>query len=487
MILLLHRRKPETQRAFTRMRKLSHCLPLLFIFLTTGFTLPSSVVARQDSAAELQKLQNELTRLKSLIKTPGKANLKAAEDERVWAVGGQATKRRITEPLEDEWQIRMYDLSDLFVVSPHYPNSSPHVRFSHPAHIGGQGGGGFGGGQGGSGFGGGGVFRLPSMPGNAPTISLQGGGSQGVELVDSQISVKRLTDAIKHTVAPDKWGTQNDSAKIESLGNALLITATPQMHTQIIDVLNLFREHWGRRRTISVQTFWIRGSKTDAKQLIDITAQEATGAGVVKAKAFDEYLKEAETDNRIVFTAMLTGHNNQTLHTLSGKTSTVTTDGKAIVNRTKRIRFDDDGEEITDRETKVVGFHPIRSSIFEGPVFQVTPQATRGGNFVILDMHAKLTKLSKQAKTPLDNSSNATIRIAGDGDIPELVLDSTAQLNAQFSSTIRCPKEEVILAGAMTAISDDASDAPNLLIFVKTTIHTITEDKSDWHRAPESK
>lgn len=479
MISFFHRSSSATHRAFADATVLVYCLPFVFLLMTAGLSVPSAAFAQQDSAAEIQKLQDELTRLKSLIKDPGEPNLQAGEDKRVWAVDAQRTKRRITEPLEDEWQIRMYDLSDLFVVSPPYPTSLPHVQFNHPSRLGGNGGGGFGGG--------GGVFRLPPEPAIAPPKSLQGEGGQGVELVDSQISVKRLTDAIKHTVSPGKWGTKEDSAKIESLGNALLITATPEMHTQIINVLNLFREHWGRRRTISVQTFWVRGSKTDAKQLIDTTAQEKTGAGVVSAKAFDDYLKEAETGNRIVFTAMLTGHNNQTLHTLSGKTSTMTTDGKAIVNRTKRIRFDDDGEETTDRETKVIGFHPIRSSVFEGPVFQVTPQATRGGNFVILDMHAKLTKLAKQVEAAPDNPSNAKIRIAGDKNIPELVLDSTAQLNAQFSSTIRCPKEEVILAGAMTAISDDESDAPNLLIFVKTTIHTIVEDKSDWHRAPEGK
>ena len=65
--------------------------------------------------------------------------------------------------------------------------------------------------------------------------------------------------------------------------------------------------------------------------------------------------------------------------------------------------FGDHGNEDGDldyfnRTREVVGFKPIRQSFHDGAAIQVTPLATRGGNFVILDLHAKLNKLLEQAE-----------------------------------------------------------------------------------------
>ena len=50
----------------------------------------------------------------------------------------------------------------------------------------------------------------------------------------------------------------------------------------------------------------------------------------------------------------------------------------------------------------------------------------------------------------------------------------------QIGTTVRCPKEQVVLAGSMTYDVNADSDQPDLYLFVKVAVHTITEDKSDW-------
>jgi len=54
-----------------------------------------------------------------------------------------------------------------------------------------------------------------------------------------------------------------------------------------------------------------------------------------------------------------------------------------------------------------------------------------------------------------------------------------------LNTTLRCPKEQVVLAGSMTLDPNSDQEHPNIYVFVKTMVHTITEDKSDW--VPEDK
>ncbi|MEL7499958.1 MAG: hypothetical protein AAFN77_20310 [Planctomycetota bacterium] len=440
---------------------------LMITALAIGFAEPTFAqpVQGNDDQAALKRLQQELQQLQNRMSQKRSSQ----SSDRVRSVGDQSIKRYAQPLVEEVLQIRLYDLSDLFVVSPSYPApyplTMPHDRamaFAGSAQVGqGQGGGGFGG------AGGGGVFRLPPRP---PTANpKQFAGNVG-EVSDAQVTIPRLTQAIKKTVAPTKWGDGDADAKLEMLGNTLLITATDDMHAQINSLLNLFREHWGKRRTISVQTFWIEGNILDANELVDQESQEQLGAGIVTKDDFETYLKEAHNDSRIVFSATLTGHNNQTLHTFSGRKVAKTIDGEMITNRTKS--YDEEGE-LTDRGIEVIGFKPIQAALYEGPIFQTTPLATRGGNYVILDLHAQLNSMATHAK-----ASTTTIAAGGNANIPELKLDVAEQSIARFSTTLRCPKNQVVLAGSMTASKDD--EKQNLLIFVKTLIHTIEEDESDW-------
>ena len=59
-------------------------------------------------------------------------------------------------------------------------------------------------------------------------------------------------------------------------------------------------------------------------------------------------------------------------------------------------------------------------------------------------------------------------------------LDHADFLTCRLSTTLRCPREQVVLAGSMTLDPNSDQEHPNIYVFVKTLVHTITEDKSDW-------
>ena len=151
-----------------------------------------------------------------------------------------------------------------------------------------------------------------------------------------------------------------------------------------------------------------------------------------------------------------------------------------------RDRFggDEDDDEpdsnslaMISRKREVVGFRPIETLFHEGAAVQITPMATRGGNFVILDLQAKINELVKKPK-PGDK-----IFVEGSEKRVEVQLDSTDYVSCRFNSTVRCPDDQVVLAGSMSWDPADEHENPEVYLFVRASIHTIEEDKSDWKRA----
>ena len=489
-------------------------LPVLFALLFAQ--LADAQVP--DSQTDLSQLQKQLSMLQNQIASlEKKSSNSEPQDSRVRSVGSSRVSR-IPEPVNEvSLQIRLYDLSDLFVASPSYPAQTPDdlgqavALFSNGSggHVGGmgQGGGGFGGG-------GGGVFRVspvaPRSPAGSALISpgfaspKQEAGSLGIR--SAQVSMTQMVKTIKGTVQPEMWGDDADQAKVQFLGNTLLITATDEMHSQITNLLNLFREHWGRRRTITVQTYWIRADAGDTADLLDEKSTEI-GAGVVDQKKWAEYFAAARTEKRFAYSATLTGHNNQTLYALSGQMLQLTVGAEPFKSTHEGVKVregadgeDDDGNPFGDgqrknrkkssgdlyhfRNKEIVGFSPIRKTFHNGTAIQVTPLATRGGNFVIVDLHAKINELMK----PVEGSEERSIFVRhGESGKTEVKLDSTDFVAGRLNTTLRCPKGQVVLAGEMTLDPNSEREHPNVYLFVKTSVHTITEDKSDWTRqVPET-
>lgn len=476
------------------------------LLVTIVFALPiqfSALAAGQDDPYENLKRQVEELQAK-LDQTSNQNSEKATfqEDERVRDVGRQIIKRRREESIDDiALQIRLYDLSDLFAASPSYPAKLPRelgpgssLFANRPAQQRGSGGGGFGGGGMG---GGGGVFCI------SPTVSLlnpPSGKDGNLNMQSAQVTLDQLVTTIKETVKPEMWGSSNTSARIKFLGNSLLITATEDMHLQINNLLNLFREHWGKRRTISIQAYWVRADHGVAEDLFDAEATANVGAGVVSKEKWAEFFTKARADKQVIYSATLTGHNNQTLHALSGKQVRLTVDAKPFressttfwVEDAKELLKVDDGEHpfgehdnededetlglnLLKKSRRIVGFTPVQTNFHNGAAIQVTPLATRGGNFVILDLQAKINELVG-GKSP---EKNERIFLDESEKKHELELDNLDFVACRFNSTLRCPKDEIVLAGSMTFDPSASEEKPEVYLFVRASVHTIKEDESD--------
>ena len=351
-------------------------------------------------------------------------------------------------------------------------------------------------GGGGMGGGGGGVFCY-SPP---TTLSNMAKGESGnFNMQTAQVTLSQLVDTIKETVKPEMWKSNSTSARIKFLGNTLLITATEDMHLQINNLLNLFREHWGKRRTISIQTYWVRAGHGEAEDLLDVDATAKIGAGVVSQEKWSEFFSKARSDKKVVYSATLTGHNNQTLHALSGKHVRLTVDAEPFKDATQthwvenlkqlpRLTGDEhpfeddddyveevDGVHLLKRSRKIIGFTPIQTTFHNGAAIQVTPLATRGGNFVILDLQAKINKLVDEK----DPKKHERIFLNETEKRLEVELDNLDFVACRFNSTLRCPKDKVILAGSMTFDPSNVEENPEIYLFVKASVHTIEEDQSD--------
>ena len=472
------------------------------LLVTIAFMLPiqfSALAVGQDDSFENMKRQIEELQAK-LDQASNQNSEKATfqEDERVREVGRQIIKRRREESTDDiALQIRLYDLSDLFAASPSYPAKLPQelqpgssLFASRPAQQRGSGGGGFGGG------GGGGVFCI------TPTGSLLNppfGEDGNLNMQSAQVTLGQLVETIKETVKPEMWGSSGTSARIKFLGNSLLITATADMHLQINNLLNLFREHWGKRRTISIQAYWVRADHGVAEDLFDADTTANIGDGVVSKEKWAEFFAKARADKQVIYSATLTGHNNQTLHALSGKQVRLTVDAKPFressttfwVEDAKGLLKVDDGEHpfgehdnededetlglnLLKKSRRVVGFTPIQTNFHNGAAIQVTPLATRGGNFVILDLQSKINELVEGKA-----EKNERIFLDESKEKHELELDNLDFVACRFNSTLRCPKDEVILAGSMTFDPSASEEKPEVYLFVRASVHTIKEDESD--------
>jgi len=448
----------------------------------------------QQQVAQLQaQLNQKTTKQNKVEKVKGTS-------ERVRDVGRQIVRRNPRLYEQDvDLQIRLYDLSDLFAVSPNYPavkldefESGRRLFAGSPGQH--SGGGGFGGGGqgGGGGFGGGGaggVFNLPPTQFGAPIQEVQ-----NLNMQSAQVTMKQLVETIEETVKPEMWGDSSTSARVKFLGNTLLITATEEMHTQINHLLNLFREHWGKRRTVSVQTWWVRAGHGVTSELVDQDTTRKVGAGVIPEDRWDDFFNAAKEAKNVTYSATLTGHNNQTLHAVSGQQVSLTVDAEPfevndsqwhVPDLDELADFDldpDDKDSFVGnlghlgQQKRIVGFRPVNQFFHDGAAIQVTPLATRGGNYVILDLQAKLNKLARGER-------GERITVEHEDKKAEIQLDDVDYSACRFSSTLRCPKDQIVLAGSMTADPTADGETPEILIFVRVSVHTIEEDQSDWKKS----
>jgi hypothetical protein len=319
--------------------------------------------------------------------------------------------------------------------------------------------GGFGGG--GLRGGGGGVFNVP------PGLAQQ--QPQPTSVQAARVSVQSLIDAVKQNVAPDDWADTNGEASVSILGNTLLISATESMHEQIANVLDLFREQWGKLKTVSVEAFWIQADAKAVSELLDNDEPNPV-VGKVERRSWRQFLETAQAENRVAYSANLCGQNGQTLHTVSGKQHYVILDAEPLFSfQGEREAVDD--EWVDNIEQSVAGLMPVRGKFQEGAALQISPLATRGGKFLILDIHTRVNEYTESD----EGESDKAVAHGNSGEEFSVALNKRPYVSYRLSTTVRCPNNDVVLAGGMTY--DSPRQRQNLYLFVKSNIHTIEEDK----------
>jgi hypothetical protein len=146
-----------------------------------------------------------------------------------------------------------------------------------------------------------------------------------------------------------------------------------------------------------------------------------------------------------------------------------------------------------------------------GSTLRLTASTSRGGNFVVLDVHNRINELLESApsvvghnppatstedvvpeatfalKDPKQSALMATIQLPTPLSPRELaaVVDRPAYETYQLSTTVRCPKDRIVLVGGMEGVGD-AAGGRNMYLFCRVSVYDIVLDDAT-HDTVESK
>jgi hypothetical protein len=449
----------------------SHVMIRAALVLVSGCLVffMSPIVRADDSRTEALRRQIESLRRQL---DSGQAEQK---DTKVTRIGTPRARQR-----EVALVLRIYDLSDLFAIAPSYHAEYPR-EFGQQARLvfpiagdderlgaaGGMGGRAVGGMGGGGGFGGGGF----------------GGGTFQVSdkstAPDSKVTLRDLITAIKEVVQPDAWKDNEGQATITALGNALLISADEDVHLQVRDLLNLFRQRWGTLRTVSVQAWWLWLDDAQLHALLaDGNATPAGGPkafGLVSESAWNNLMKElhaAPADpRRLGYRATVTCYNGQVVHVMSDGQRLAVTDVRPVVVPAEG-----------GPGGASVALQPEMSVVNEGAVLQVRPIANISGKTVVLDIHSRVNV--RHDVQPADQHqtkpSDPAQRTAAGTQIVVPVVDRNLQLlTNRLSTTLRVPIDRQMLVGGMTFEEQPVPGERSLYLFVRCTVQELRNDQDD--------
>jgi hypothetical protein len=393
--------------------------------------------------------------------------------------------------------LRYYDLSDVFGAAPKYFAHEPDDfgdgatsnMFPHDRTLQAGGGGGFGG-----------SFSIPSGPINisAPT-SVPNPGFQSMSPAAS-VTLDAIVEVIDSVIENSEFGKQKRS--IEQLGNGLLVYAPEEVHLQITDLFELFRQQWGNLRTVSVVAYWIQADPKQVDTLLSEpnskTAQASLGVGVIADLVWRPFFDQAVTDGRIPYSAALSMHNGQTAHIQSGARPVYVTMASP--------------QELEMSSASDIPLYAYAIKIRQlplGSTLQLTASTSRGGNFVVLDVHNRINEMrgtnsdesnsapgvSERALPSADALGQVAIvetrRSAGGNDggpppsmvqLPEplpprelaAAVDRPRYETYRLSTTVRCPKDQIVLIGGLDGIGMEANK--NVYLFARVSVYDVVLD-----------
>ena len=430
-----------------------------------------SPIAAQPDTQDVELLKLQLRQLQAQLDQISSEPAKPELVQRVTSVGSQSSMRN---KRENTLVMRVYDLSDLFTIAPQYPAQHPddvdlESRVLFPNALAAQssesGLGGMGGGLGG------GTFNIPSPPPASlptkgrrqpdPFSSISYANPQDVVTTGTSINLVSLAEVITQTISPEEWEENGGDSRIAILGNSFIVSCYPSMHEKINELFELFRKKWGSLRTIAVQAYWCRASVDQIDDLIGATARAdasdpARGVSVIDDQKWKAFLETAQEAGQIAYASAITSQNGQTVHALSGDLTSY------VARSTPTIRGD---------ETPVVAYKNETATIHQGAALQVTPLATRGGNFVMLDVHSRVNEIKSLRRLgEIQEGDSTEPRRAGEIEIPTFT-------SYRLSTTVRVPKQNVVLVGGMTFDRTSEQASNELYLFVKVSVHDIVLDE----------
>jgi hypothetical protein len=462
--------------------------------------LAAAPVHGQSNPAEMQRLQRQIQSLQTEL---NRMEAGSQEKARVIPLGAN---RVPVEEKEDMLIVRIYDLSDLFVVAPPYPATAPDnsggeslifpgtaSEYSGMMGMGGMGGmgGGMGGMRGGKsghpagqsggsphgpGAAGQGAFNIdPSSdrPKRLPSSILPqmlGSESDSGAPDVARMSIDDLIDAITRTISPTDWSDQGGQCSIAPLGNTLIVSATKNIHAQIESLFTTLRKRWGTFRTVSIEAHWLWLTEDQLDRLLadsrkQLSANDEKIFGLIDETTWqdlrDQLAKKGD-DQPAGYQSVLTGFNGQTISTVSGGL-------KRFIIAMIPVVGQDMSAPAPATPSPSVGYQPQTTMIQEGAALQVTPMVSTGGKYVTLDVHSRVLRV-EESKTPPPAGPPSVVR-----DLAA-VVDRPQMQDCHLATTLRIPQGRRMLVGGMTFESVPQPGQPNLYLFVKVQVQELRDD-----------
>lgn len=445
------------------------------VTLTVVFTgsLAGSLAAQPVDAGSSEKLRQQIEQLQTQLRDIERETL---GKRRVTTIGSSVGKPGVRGLV-----VRVYDVADLFAIAPPYPavfSGDADPSKTQPVFGGGGLGGGGQFGHGSQGFGGGGgFFAVPSQqPARINPVGLKTELHQfGVAGSPGQTTIQTLIGTIQQSISPDLW-KDNEGGTIASLGTALIITADEQTHTQISDLLDLFRERWGTLRTVSVRAWWIWMSDGELTELLSDPA-EPQGAdkvkafGLVKPDAWKALLSKPVADGaRAGYQSVITCYNGQTVHTISGGQRL------AVTRVTPVTHLNDEGEK-----SSKMSYRTTVALIQTGAAMQVMPVTNTSGKTVLVDVHSRV--VLGPDKAPAAKVQGVAVG-AGPQEVAAAVSETELQVH-RLSSTVRVPAGMPMLVGGMSFTRQNGTADGNLYLFVQAHVQELRNDQEEELPAPK--
>jgi type II secretory pathway component GspD/PulD (secretin) len=417
-----------------------------------------------DRQQQTEELRLQIERLESKLRSLEETD----KEKRGIAQIGNTT---IRSGDETRLVVRMYDLSELFTVAPPYEARQTSDLTTTERNLFPQGQatvmatGGLGGGLGGGGLGGfGGAFSVPDRP-----RTVQNDRPAHLGQVEARTSINNLVSAIQSTISPTNWDAAGGAMSISQLGNALIVSADANTHSQIETLLDLFRKRWGTLKTVSVRAWWLPLTENQLNELLpdEKAADERLAFGMIDDERFKRLLDAQQQEGgSIGYRAAITCYNGQTVSAVAGDQTVAVTDVQAVTTK---------GDANTARP---VAYSPVVSLIQEGAALQVTPIVTTSGKYVVLDIHSRVNRRLPDAQNAPPAAALADAAKGGDAPAEVVAALDRPRLNVQrLSTTLRVPVRSTMLIGGMTMNDTATANDPTLYLFVKLIVQELRDGK----------